>query len=270
MVLIEHAEELLPSAADAALKTLERDTRTVFIFLVNEDRMFSGALRSRCNVFRMRPLDSETMVQRLVEACERSSIKYEAAALELVARVAEGRYGAALTALAAVQGADIVTVPNALKVLRLEWGSVALRYYSAMLAGRSDEAAAYFERIQSDGPGRVRAIQALSLALELRHALGRQAPVTSPALAVVSADEWAEVEKELSQFAQRNGVRVGDLVQGPVRFWRDVPLDVPADLASDRFAMHLRRWHEAKDGVLDGAVAETRHEAGRSSAPADS
>src|SRR6266481_7668609 len=36
IVLFENAERLAPSAADAALKTLERETETVFIFLVND------------------------------------------------------------------------------------------------------------------------------------------------------------------------------------------------------------------------------------------
>lgn len=248
IVLIDHAEKLEPPAADAALKTLERDTRTVFIFLVNEDQAFSGALRSRCNVFRMRPLDTEEMVKHLAAACERGSMGYEAAMLELVARLAEGRYGAALTSLAAVQGEGATTVSSALRVLGLCWGSAALHCHRLMLAERFDEAADCFDRIGRDGPSRIRAMQALSVELELRHELGRQAPAVGPALAAVSADEWAEVEGELKRFGQRNAVAVGELVSGWARFWRDVRLDVPAKSACQRFAMHLRRWSAAESG----------------------
>lgn len=254
IVLIDHAEKLQPPAADAALKTLERDTRTVFLFLVNEDLGFSGALRSRCNVFRMRPLDTEEMVKQLAAACERGSIEYEAAMLDLVARVAEGRYGAALTSLAAVKRAGAMTVSNALRLLGLGWGSAAVNYYRLILADQLDEALDCFERVGADGPGRIRAMQALTLELELRHELGRQAPTVSPALAAVRVNEWSEVEEELKRFGQRNGAAVRDLVSGAARFWRDVRLDVPAGSTCQRFAAHLRRWRAVDSGVLNGGI----------------
>jgi DNA polymerase III subunit gamma/tau len=69
VVLFQNAERLVPSAADAALKTLERETNTVFIFLANDERTFSGALRSRCQAFRVRPVEADLLVHHLTGVC---------------------------------------------------------------------------------------------------------------------------------------------------------------------------------------------------------
>lgn len=68
VVVINNAERLTMPGADAALKTLERETKSVFLFLANDLRAFSGALRSRCHVFRMRPAHEDVLVDHLAAA----------------------------------------------------------------------------------------------------------------------------------------------------------------------------------------------------------
>ena len=114
-----------------------------------------------------------------------------------------------------------------------------------MLADRFDEALEFFERAGSDSAGRVRAMQALFLQLELWRELGTAAPVANSALAVLPPNEWAEADAELKRFGERHAAEVGHLVSAAARFWRDVRLDDPSDLVCQRFLKHLRRWHDA-------------------------
>ncbi|MCK1366381.1 hypothetical protein [Bradyrhizobium sp. 62] len=241
IVLIDHAERLQAPAADAALKTLERETQTIFIFLVSDEQRFSGALRSRCNVFRMRPMEAREIVGHLAAACARDSIEHEVAALDVIAQAARGTYGTSLRMLAAVSGRGPLTLTNALTELGLAWGPAASHCYRALLAEQLDEALSAFESIGPDQPAGIRAMQAASLELELRHELGSNGvSAISPALAALSLSDWAQVEADLERARRRYEVDIGSLVRDAAQFWRDVRPGVPIALIFRRFFERLR------------------------------
>jgi DNA polymerase-3 subunit gamma/tau len=252
VVLFENAERLVPSAADAALKTLEMETNTVFMFLVNDERKFSGALRSRCQVFRVRPVEADVLVAQLSGVCGRHSIRYEGPALDVIARASHRLYGVALKMLARVAARGDVTVSRALDELGLAWGPAMLRCWQAMFASRFDEAFLAFESIGADGPSRVRAMQAFVLDLDLRHELGPKACPISPALDALSEGDWALVTGDWARFAQSNSMKASDLMHEVSEFWRGVRLDTPWQVAFRRAYEDLvrRRGEGAMEAVM--------------------
>jgi DNA polymerase-3 subunit gamma/tau len=227
VVLFENAEQLMPSAADAALKTLEKETNTIFIFLVNDVRMFSGALRSRCQVFQVRPVEADVLVTQLSGVCGRHSISYEGPALDVIARACHGLYGVGLNMLAWVAGRDDVTLSRTLDELGLAWGPAMLRCWEAIFAGQFNEALFAFERIGPDGPSRIRAMQAFLLELELRDELGGYTCPISPALEVLPDWAWGRVRDEWERFAVSGSMKVGDLNRRTSEFWRGAQLGAP-------------------------------------------
>jgi DNA polymerase-3 subunit gamma/tau len=227
VVLVQNAEWLMPSAADAALKTLEKETKTVFIFLVNDVRMFSGAVWSRCQVFQLRPVEAAVLVKHLAAVCGRHSIQYEAAALEVIARASQGLCGLGVNMLAGVAGRGDVTLSGTLTELGLAWGPALLRCWNAIFAGHFDEALSAFESVGADGPSRIRAMQAFLLELDLRDELGARTCSIRPALEALPEAAWRRVREEWERFAVSRSMEVRDLIREASEFWRGARLDAP-------------------------------------------
>jgi DNA polymerase III gamma/tau subunit len=227
IIVFDNAEQLATSAADVALKTLEKETKTVFIFLVNDVRTFSGALRSRCQVFQVRPVDPDVLVGHLASICNRHSIEYEESSLRVIARASHGLCGVALNMLRRVAGRGDVMLLDALAELRFDWGPALLRCWDAIFAGQFDEALSSFESVGADGPSRVRAMQAFLLELDLRDELGAQTCPISPALEALPEAAWRRVREDWERFAVSRSMEVRDLIREASEFWRGARLDAP-------------------------------------------
>ncbi|MGY4155589.1 hypothetical protein ACVINW_001431 [Bradyrhizobium sp. USDA 4461] len=234
IVLIERAELLMASAADAALKTLERETRTVFIFLVDDDHSFSGALRSRCDVFRLRRMDLADIAEHLADSCRRHQLAYEPDALDIIARSSGGAYGRAAMVLARLGGVSVVTLSAVVTELELDWGPPILRCWRGVVRRQYGEAMKGFEGSGCNGPIRVQRMQALLLELELRDAFGQERTATNPALAVVPERDWAQARKDMEQAALTRSVTIADLLETAGEFWRSVRPDTPWEVAFRR------------------------------------
>lgn len=185
VVVFDNSEEFTSTNADIALKTLEREvSSSLYVFLVNDEARFSAALRSRCSVFRVGPILVEDMVSRLSLLCERRSVVFDEAALRSVAVAGRGSFGDTLAILARVERHGDVTVDNLTREPEFGWGPTMLACWRAVLSGNRDEAMSLFEKIGTDGPMRVAAIQAFLVECRIRYVVaGLTADVSvSPAL----------------------------------------------------------------------------------------
>jgi DNA polymerase III gamma/tau subunit len=227
VVVFNNAERLSVSAADVALKTLEEETNTVFIFVVNDVRRFSAALRSRCLVFQLRPVQRDLLADHLAQVCNRNSIPYEGASLTVIAGASDGLCGIASHMVALLAARGHLTLKGARADLGLAWGFDMLRCWQAIFADQFDEALLAFERVGSDGPSRVRAMQAFLLELDLRDELGVRGCRISPALEALPEEEWGLVRENWERFAVSRSMKVGDLIRRSSDFWRGARSDAP-------------------------------------------
>jgi DNA polymerase III gamma/tau subunit len=231
VVVIDNAERLTMSGADTALKTLERETKSVFLFLANDLKAFSGALRSRCHVFHVRPADEDVLVDHLAAVCSQHAISYERAALYIIARSAQGLCGTATDMLTTVAKQGDVVVSRTLEALGLDWAPVMQRCWTATFAGLYEEAFAESEKLGTNGPQRIRAMQAFLLDLELRSIMESANHCVHPALNLISDAEWKAIARLWERAAEERGTDVARLIQRASKFWCSVGADGPWPIA---------------------------------------
>ena len=136
VVLIDNADLMSSDIADKFLNALENiDTPTTCIFATTDLDKLRPALRSRCQAYRVAPLDRDRAMQRLVRACERLSILPDFEVLQLIAGCASYRAGAMLNRLWEVYHAGSVTLQQARNALSLDWVEQAYHALSAMTKG---------------------------------------------------------------------------------------------------------------------------------------
>lgn len=89
--IIDEVHMLSKSAFNALLKTLEEPPAHVkFIFATTEIRQVPVTILSRCQRFDLQRLSVETLVKLFEKVLNAENIKYEAPALQVVARAADG------------------------------------------------------------------------------------------------------------------------------------------------------------------------------------
>jgi DNA polymerase-3 subunit gamma/tau len=98
--IIDEVHMLSKAAFNGLLKTLEEPPEHVkFVFATTEIDKVPVTVRSRCQRFDLRRIESGVMVSHLAAICERESVLISDAALALVARAAEGSVRDALSLL---------------------------------------------------------------------------------------------------------------------------------------------------------------------------
>lgn len=234
VVVINNAERLSIPGADVALKTLERETKSVFLFLVNDLEAFSGALRSRCHVFRLRPTDEAELEDHLADGCSQSGISYERSALKIIARSAKGLCGTAIDMLMAVAARGEVVASRTLEVLCLDWAPAMLRCWRAAFAGKYEEALSEVGSLGSDGAQRIRAMQAFLLDLELRGCSETLDHTPHPALAMLAEDEWAAIAGDWERAAALRNTNSRSLIRELSKYWYSIGDDAPPTIAFGR------------------------------------
>ena len=147
VVLIDHPEIVAAGALERLLKTLERPSHTIFLFVTAELSQLSSAIRSRCASYPLKSLTKKQAYSRLVELCRREKLDYEEAALDLVS--AQARYGAAslLHELWEAVEDGQVTIRSARKAFDLNWISDAADCWHALALGKRDEAFTLFHKL---------------------------------------------------------------------------------------------------------------------------
>jgi len=89
--IIDEVHMLTTEAFNALLKTLEEPpSYVIFIFATTEPHKIPATILSRCQRFDFRRLDSEIIVKRLEEICNKSGIDYHREGLVVIARLAQG------------------------------------------------------------------------------------------------------------------------------------------------------------------------------------
>ena len=89
--ILDEAHMLSRAAANALLKTLEEPPQgLIFILATTEPERLPPTILSRCQHFRFRRLDEEEIRGKLEQLCREADVETETAALQLVARSADG------------------------------------------------------------------------------------------------------------------------------------------------------------------------------------
>ena len=96
--IIDEVHMLSKQAFNGLLKTLEEPPEHVkFLFATTEIEKVPVTVRSRCQRFDLRRIDSDLMISHLSSICDRESVKISDKALALIARAAEGSVRDALS-----------------------------------------------------------------------------------------------------------------------------------------------------------------------------
>lgn len=141
--IIDEVHMLSKNAFNALLKTLEEPPEHVkFIFATTEIRKLPVTVLSRCQRFDLKRVDSDVMVAHLASIVTKEDCKAEDAALNLIARAAEGSVRDALSLLdqAIAHGAGEVSEQQVRDMLGLADRAQVLDLFELVMAGKIKEA----------------------------------------------------------------------------------------------------------------------------------
>lgn len=171
--IIDEVHMLSTQAFNALLKTLEEPPSNVtFIFATTETRKVPVTVLSRCQRFDLRRVDAERLQEHFAAIAEKEGAKIEGAALQLIARAADGsvRDGLSLLDQAIALGAEEVTTDMVREMLGLAERLRIFDLFDAVMAG--DVAGALDELDQAYATG-ADPLVVLQDMLELTHWLTR-------------------------------------------------------------------------------------------------
>ena len=198
--IIDEVHMLSKSAFNALLKTLEEPPEAVkFIFATTEIRKVPVTVLSRCQRFDLRRVPNDMMAGHLKNICGKENITVEDAALDRIARAAEGSVRDALSLLdqAAALTADQIKDDQVADMLGQAGRGQALDILTHALQGETADA--LDKMSQAVGRG-AEPIMILNDLLDLLHLASRLA-------AGGHAGETPESEQDrLSQLAQNIGM----------------------------------------------------------------
>ena len=136
--IIDEVHQLSPSAFNALLKTLEEPPPHVkFVFATTDPQKVLPTIISRCQRFDLKPIPSHLIVERLKKIATDEKIKVSDAALECIARLADGGLRDAqsiLDQMISFCGAEI-TEPDVLDVYGLVAAEKIAELAAALAAG---------------------------------------------------------------------------------------------------------------------------------------
>ncbi|MGE3245363.1 MAG: DNA polymerase III subunit gamma/tau [Beijerinckiaceae bacterium] len=152
--IIDEVHMLTNQAFNALLKTLEEPPEHVrFIFATTESEKIPVTVRSRCQRFDLRRVDSGLIMQHLAGICEKEGVIIEQAALALIARAAEGSVRDSLSLLdqaiahsvAGEGGRAAITAEGVLRMLGAGARGRIVDLFEAAMNGRTAEALTIFK-----------------------------------------------------------------------------------------------------------------------------
>ncbi|NEW63023.1 DNA polymerase III subunit gamma/tau [Granulicatella sp. zg-ZJ] len=182
--IIDEVHMLSTGAFNALLKTLEEPTQNViFILATTEPHKIPATIISRAQRFDFKRISQEDIAKRLIYILEQEHIDYEEAAIQIIAKTAQGGMRDALSLLdQAISYGDSVTYENALDVS----GSISQEEMGAYLVALSQQdtgtALSILHTILSHGKESTRLLEELlsfSRDILVMHAVGKQTTLVS-------------------------------------------------------------------------------------------
>lgn len=171
--IIDEVHMLSTNAFNALLKTLEEPPPHVkFIFATTEIRKIPITVLSRCQRFNLRRVETTELAQHLKTVVALEKAEVDSAALDLLARAAEGSVRDALSLLdqAIVHGGGKVTADNVRVMLGVANRLEVMRLFRHLMAGEIKEALAHLAEQIKQGAEPAAILQDL---LEIAHYVTR-------------------------------------------------------------------------------------------------
>lgn len=169
--IIDEVHMLSTSAFNALLKTLEEPPEHVkFIFATTEIRKVPVTVLSRCQRFDLRRVEFSTLCDHYKSICAKESVTPEDAAIEMIARAADGsvRDGLSLLDQAIALSGENLTAATVQSMLGLTDRMRTFDLFENILTGKLPEALSIMDDLYRSGGSALVLIQDL---LELTHLL---------------------------------------------------------------------------------------------------
>jgi DNA polymerase-3 subunit gamma/tau len=162
--IIDEVHMLSTQAFNALLKTLEEPPAHVkFVFATTDPQKVLPTIISRCQRFDLKPIPSDLIVERLKKIAGSEKIKISDAALECIARMADGGMRDAqsiLDQMISFCGGEI-SEPDVLDVYGLVSGEKIAELASALAAGDHQKIVAIVDECDANGRDLVRLLSDL-------------------------------------------------------------------------------------------------------------
>jgi len=152
--IIDEVHMLSKSAFNALLKTLEEPPEHVkFIFATTEIRKVPVTILSRTQRFDLKRIDSEALAAHMQKLVDIEQIPAESAALEIIAKAADGSSRDSLSLLdqAVVYGQGKIETDAVKDMLGMSDRTLSVRLFKALMSGNSEEALAIVQNIHTNG-----------------------------------------------------------------------------------------------------------------------
>ena len=152
--IIDEVHQLTGDAFDALLKTLEEPpAHVVFILATTDPRDIPATILSRVQRFDFKPIPPETLAASLTAILEAEKVRFDPAALPLIARGAEGSLRDALSLLdtALAYGGGVLEVEATARLLGASAPAEVRRFAAAMIAHDAAAALEAIDRAARDG-----------------------------------------------------------------------------------------------------------------------
>ena len=138
--IIDEVHMLSRNAFNALLKTLEEPPpHAMFVFATTEVRRIPVTVLSRCMRFDLRRIESQLLTAHLANVCGIESISIEEAALDIIARAAEGSVRDALSLLdqAVALAGEKISIDQVRDMLGLADGTLVYNLFEKVMCGDS-------------------------------------------------------------------------------------------------------------------------------------
>jgi DNA polymerase III subunit gamma/tau len=153
--IIDEAHMVTPQGFNAMLKVLEEPPEHVrFVFCTTEPQKVIEAIRSRCQQHDFRRVRAARLVEHFAQVCEAEGVEAEPAALEMIARAADGsvRDGQSrLDQVLTFVGGGRIRLDDVAKVLGALPDELRFELAEALAAHRVGEVFACVERVAEAG-----------------------------------------------------------------------------------------------------------------------
>lgn len=169
--IIDEVHMLSKSAFNALLKTLEEPPAHVkFIFATTEINKVPATVLSRCMRFNLKRITVAHLMSLFTKICKAEDVVYEEAALQLIARAADGsaRDGLSILDQAVTTSCKNVTLQVIQDMLGLVDQTQFIQLFENLVQGKPKETLQVFDTIYSNGGDPVAILKEL---LEILHTL---------------------------------------------------------------------------------------------------